>query len=178
MRPHRLPAEDVQPPLLGIIEVAIKRLGGIREALQRGTAIAHGVRGIPKSLDRIGPLFRFPPLTALRHRLRLFLRKIAKSALDWRPVLFLIGIQTQAGMQCSNPCVDECSSILGRLARAALSMTALPCAALATHAIGRRRRLLRKSSGRQNNAGCDKTDRKLFEHCPGSFTAIVAVLQS
>src|SRR5262245_10050504 len=90
--------------LLAVVEAFVERTCRVSELLERGGALPHGIGAHVQPLDRIlrpvaaGP--RGVPLRAL-------LRQLAQSALNRRPILFLLGRQLQPGTQRGNARIAE-----------------------------------------------------------------------
>src|SRR5262245_18558309 len=101
--------EHDKTTLLAVIETLVERTCRISELLERGSALPHGIGTHVQPLDRIlGPVAagsRGVPLRAL-------LCQLAQSALNCRPVLFLLGRQLQPGTERGNARIAERGNIL------------------------------------------------------------------
>src|SRR5262245_6489316 len=126
--------EELEPPLLRLVEAAIERLGGISQTFETGGALGHGVGAAAQPFDRIGrPRLVAPRIGALEARLG----EIADRLLDRRPVLLLVGGELEPSPEGGDARVGEGAHVLG--GRAPLR--------------GRRARLLLLLGSRERGAG-------------------------
>src|SRR5262249_7978846 len=114
--------------LLRIVEALVKRRRRIGEVLQRRAAGRHRVGATLQALDRIRRRLRLL-LVARRHAaLDAHLGHVAQRLLERRPVLLLIGVAAQSGMQRSDAGIRHSADVVAGRTQVVHPASATPAA--------------------------------------------------
>src|SRR5215510_2652219 len=115
-------AEYRKPPLLALVQALVERICGVHQFLQCRTRVRHGCGALTQALDRIVAGRRIAHCSDPFHPQ---LADLACRLLEGRPVLLLLGGQSQTRLEAGKPRLAEGPQVLRLPALGAITAAAL-----------------------------------------------------